>query len=337
MSVFVSKEIIVPDAPQVDGLAFRSFAGAPDYTAFQKVYMACSKADQYERVITVEDLERQYRHLVNCDPQTDVLVVEINNEVVGYSRVWWDKENDGIYYYLTFGFLMPAWRKMGIRAAQLRWSENRMREIAANQPGKNASFFRTWAQDNEEDWLRIIGDVGFTPERYFYSMVRPDLENIPDLALPAGLEVRSVQPEDYRKVWKAEEEAFRDHWGATEWKEEWYQEWIESPTFTPGLWQVAWDRDEVAGGVLNYIDVNENKSMQRKRGYTEDIFVRRPWRRRGLAKALIANSLKVLKAQGMEEAALGVDTENPSGALGLYEVMGFRQYRREIAFKKPLA
>jgi len=336
MPVFVSKEIIVPDAPQVDGLAFRSFAGEPDYAAFQKVYMACSKADQYERVLTVEDLDRQYRHLVNCDPQTDVLVVEIDNFVVGFSRVWWDKENDGTYYYRTFSFLMPAWRKRGIRQAQLRWSENRADEIAAQHPLQNPKFFRTWAQANEKDWLKIVEEFSFTPERYFYSMVRPDLENIPDLALPAGLEVRSVQPEDYRKIWKAEEEAFRDHWGATEWKEEWYQEWIESPTFTPGLWQIAWDGDEVAGGVLNYIDVNENKSMQRKRGYTEDIFVRRPWRRRGLAKALIANSLKVLKAQGMEEAALGVDTENPNGALGLYEVMGFRQYRLETVFDKPL-
>jgi len=69
----------------------------------------------------------------------------------------------------------------------------------------------------------------------------------------------------------------------------------------------------------------------------EDISVRRPWRRRGLARALIAASIAVLREQGMTEGALGVDTENPSGALRLYESCGFLAVKREAAYRKPLA
>jgi ribosomal protein S18 acetylase RimI-like enzyme len=88
--------------------------------------------------------------------------------------------------------------------------------------------------------------------------------------------------------------------------------------------------------VQNFINHEENEEYNRKRGYTEGICVRRPWRRQGLAKALIARSFRIIKDLGMTEAALGVDTENPNGALQLYESMGFRPVKRHTTFRKPL-
>ena len=94
--------------------------------------------------------------------------------------------------------------------------------------------------------------------------------------------------------------------------------------------------DEVAGMVLNFINPAENDEYKRKRGYTEGISVRRPWRRRGLARSLLAQSLRYFKQLGMNEAALGVDTENPSGALKLYESVGFQSVKSFIEYRKPL-
>jgi GNAT superfamily N-acetyltransferase len=167
-------------------------------------------------------------------------------------------------------------------------------------------------------------------------MVRPDLEDIPDLPLPEGLEVRPAEPEHYRPIWAALDEAFEDSWGATEWRWEWFEDWMEGPTFDPTLWQVAWAGDEVAGQVLPFINEAENKEYERLRGYTEFISVRRPWRRRGLAKALIARALRVQKKRGLQESALGVDTQNEHGALQLYQTMGFRPVRKSTTFRKPM-
>jgi ribosomal protein S18 acetylase RimI-like enzyme len=64
--------------------------------------------------------------------------------------------------------------------------------------------------------------------------------------------------------------------------------------------------------------------------------VRRPWRRRGLARALLVRSFAVLKKRGMAEAALGVDTNNPNGALRLYESVGFRSVKRYATYRKSL-
>ncbi|MCK4310901.1 MAG: GNAT family N-acetyltransferase, partial [Methanomicrobia archaeon] len=106
--------------------------------------------------------------------------------------------------------------------------------------------------------------------------------------------------------------------------------------FDPTLWQIAWAGDEIAGMVQSYINKKENEKYNRERGYTENICVRRPWRKRGLAKALIARSFKIIKERGMTEAALGVDTENPSGALRLYKSMGFKVAKQFAAYRKPL-
>ena len=47
------------------------------------------------------------------------------------------------------------------------------------------------------------------------------------------------------------------------------------------------------------------------------------WRRSGVAPALLAQTLRASRDAGMERTALDVDSENPSGALGLYTGMGF--------------
>lgn len=88
--------------------------------------------------------------------------------------------------------------------------------------------------------------------------------------------------------------------------------------------------------VRSFINVDENERRGRRRGYVEHISVRRPWRRRGLARALIAASFPLLRARGMEEGALGVDTENTSGALRVYEACGFRPVARSATYRKPL-
>jgi mycothiol synthase len=331
-----NRTISVPDAPSIPGLTFRCFRGEADYPAMSAVIDGSKEADGIERTDTVEDIARNYRHLFNCDPDRDMLFVEMDGQVAGYSRVWWQKELEGGRLYQHFAFLLPESRGKGIGRAMLRHNERRLQEIAAEHPADGPRLFEAWAADTEVHWTSLLLGEGYEPVRHHFDMVRPDLENVPDLPLPAGLEVRPVQPEQYWTVWKAAQEAFQDHWGETEWQDEWFEEWQESPTFTPDLWQVAWDGDQVAGMVQSFINHEENAEYGRQRGYTENISVRRPWRRRGLARALIARSFRVIKEQGMTEAALGVDAQNPNGALQLYRGMGFRTVKQYSTYRKPV-
>ncbi len=99
---------------------------------------------------------------------------------------------------------------------------------------------------------------------------------------------------------------------------------------------MAWQGERVVGSVLNYINREENERLRRRRGYTEDIAVVRDWRGRGLASALIARSLERLRDLGMTEAALGADSESPTGAQRLYQRLGYSTESRIVVFRRPL-
>jgi len=85
-----------------------------------------------------------------------------------------------------------------------------------------------------------------------------------------------------------------------------------------------------------WIDRGENERYGRNWGYTQAVAVRREWRNRGLASALIARALRAVRDKGASEAALGVDSSNPSGALRLYEKLGYHVQTRYARYRKPL-
>ncbi|HYN64524.1 MAG TPA: GNAT family N-acetyltransferase, partial [Candidatus Limnocylindrales bacterium] len=104
----------------------------------------------------------------------------------------------------------------------------------------------------------------------------------------------------------------------------------------PSLFVVAWDGDEIAGAAINEINEAENAAFNRRRGWLRSVFVRRPWRRRGLGQAVVLRSLQVFRDVGMTSAGLGVDADNPTGALGLYTRTGFDAEMRSAAYRKPM-
>ncbi|MGZ6345284.1 MAG: GNAT family N-acetyltransferase, partial [Candidatus Limnocylindrales bacterium] len=283
------------------------------------------------------DLANFYSHLTNCDLARDAFAVEIAGRLVGYGRTWWYVEHDGPRVHDLVCFLEPAWRRRGIGRAMLRTLEARVREIDGTLERTTARFLQSESEGSDPGRDALLLSEGFEAVRYGYTMVRPDLEDQHDAPLPEGLEIREVRPEHMRAIWEADQEAFRDHWGMGPSTEADYQNFLTDPmTNDSTLWRIAWDGDQVAGQVRSFINAEENRTYGRKRGWVESISVRRPWRHRGLARALIAASFPLLRARGMTEGALGVDTENPSGALRVYESMGFRPVSRETVYRKAL-
>jgi GNAT superfamily N-acetyltransferase len=325
---------------QVPGVVFRQFRGEVDYPGMLEVVNSAKTADHLDRSDTLEGLRHNYAHLSNCDPYQDMLLAEVGQQVVAYGRSWWEAELAGDWVGWHFYFIHADHRDKEIGAPITSFLENRLTKIYAGLVASGIvdssapHWLSAMAFDSEVARRSVMQKAGYFEARYHYTMVRPDLEDIPELPLPEGLEIRPVLPEHYRAIWEADQEAFRDHWGYSEPTESSYQGWIEDPDFDPRLYQVAWDGDQVAGMVQAFINERENKEYNRLRGWTEGIAVRRPWRRRGLARALLTRALCAVKECGMQEAALGVDALNPNGALNLYESVGFRQVSRMTVFRK---
>ena len=336
MNTLLQETISLPEAPAIPGLSFRGFVGETDFPKMLAVIEASKNVDQIERTNSLEEVARNYSHLTNCNPYTDMLFAEIDGQVVGYNRVFWEVLDDGTRIYNLFGYLLPVWRRKGIGAAMLKQVEARLRQIAATHPEPGERYFQSFTADTEKGTIALLESQGYTPTRYGIGMVRDLSEPFPEAPMPPGLEVRPATEEHFRAIHSALNEAFRDHWGFREQPFEEFMHWAEEPTFMPHLWKVAWTGGEVAGTVLNFVNEAENAEYGRKRGYTETISTRRPWRKLGLAHSLLVQSMKMFKEMGMTETALGVDAQNLSGALKLYQSVGYKEVKRHITFRKPM-
>ncbi len=325
----------MPALPQIDGVSFRMFRGPADYADFARIITAWAGGVGDDRVETVEGIASGYEHLERCDPGRDLVVAEVDGVPVAYGRVWWDQEAAGPHMYKQVCFVDPAAGGRGIGAALLAWNEQRLREIAAGHDA-DEQLLELWNNDRNIAAATLVSAAGYQPYTFSAEMLRPTVDDLPDHPLPEGLELRPVSEEDVREIWEADMEAGRDHWGHVEPTEADYQRFLAFPYRDITLWKVAWDGEGVAGQVKSFIDTASNEAHGKRVGWTEEISTVRRWRRRGVAKALIVESIKELASRGMTQVALGVHTENPNGAYDLYAGLGYEVVSTWTAYRKAL-
>jgi len=325
---------LVPDLP---GLVFRRFRGADDWNAVADVMRAAHLFDGDDYAPTADNLRVEAEHQTGFELDRDLLLGEIDGQVVAVAQGVATIRADRPVHQIS-GSVDPAWRRRGIGRAMLDWNERRARALGAADPtygGRDAAI-GSWLGDKEHGAIALFERAGYVPERYGFAMIRRTLDDVVELPLPAGLELRPVRPEDHRAIWAADAEAFLDHPEHRRQDEQDFIALFAEPELDTSLWRVAWDGDEVAGAVLTWIWRSENAVLGVQRGWLERISTRRSWRRQGLGRALISSALVGLREAGMSDAMLGVDAENPSGAVALYESAGFEIKDRAASYRKPL-
>lgn len=320
------------------GLRIRAFDPDRDLAEVVRVLNAENEADDVDERETETDLGSHVAHASEqFDATRDLAVGEVDGRIVAVAgQDWVDTRDGALREHRLWGAVEPVYRRRGIGTAMLADNERRAAALAATHDTERPHTYAGWASDGRPG-ARLLEACGYERVRWFFDMVRPDLEDLPEPPpLPDGLVLRPVTPELYAVVWRANREAFRDHWGGADESEAAMRRFFGAPDRDPSLWLVAFDGDEVAAGIFNGIYPEQDAALGIKRGWLDSVFTRRPWRRRGLARALILRSLVLLKERGMTSAALGVDADNPSGALGLYESAGFAVHDRFTAWRKPM-
>ena len=327
-----SPTITLPKGPMIPGLVFRHFRGQEDLPNIAAVINASLTADGSRERITADELRHLYADPANWDPQQDILLVEVETKLVGYANMEWREQESGDCLHLIDLYLVAAWRGCGLELAMQRHMECCIgsRETASAERDGVHHWVVSKVPETWQTRVEMLRVLGYAPVRYYFEMQRPLLGgNLPAMVLPTGLALRPPLPEHYRPIWEASEECFRDLQDYVAPTEASYRTWVASPGLDPSLWLVAWDGDQVAGAAINVIHGGAW-------GETDDLFVRRPWRGQGLGRALLVGSLHLFKARGLTTAGLGVDAENVSGALGLYESVGYRPYQRLASFRKRM-
>jgi ribosomal protein S18 acetylase RimI-like enzyme len=203
----------------------------------------------------------------------------------------------------------------------LEWAERRVLEKAAAVPPELRLAVRLSCDSRETRYLGRLAACGYSPIRYTFRMGIA-LSNAPDPGhCPDGLSIRAAEPDDLFAVFEASRDGWRDHFGYVErpyevalemWRHRWAAE------YTPGHWWLGMDGETVAGFCLNLAEYAGDPSQ----GYVMLLCVRRDYRRRGLAEALLRHSLAKLYADGKTRVRLHVDGQSLTGATRLYERVG---------------
>lgn len=319
--------------PPIPGLSARPFRDASDYGPLVELMATANVADGIDEIPDEAILRAEYEQHADFDPRTDTILAEVDGRLVGYGEAS-RSVRDGTSVYSTSGTVHPQWRRRGLGRVILRHNERRLREMATGHEDPGGRVLNAWIDDAQGGARQLLESEGYHPVRYGFAMRRPHIDGLPDAALPEGLEIRAVRTEDHRAIYDADTEAFLDHWEARERTERDFVAMFAAPYLDTSLWRVAWDGDQVAGSVMPTIWATQNERLGVRRAWLEHISVRRPWRRRGLAQALIVSALEGLREGGIDEAMLGVDGENPTGALGLYESLGFVVKARGSTWRK---
>ena len=206
-------------------------------------------------------------------------------------------------------------------------------ERRAHERGPNGALLRGTVRDRDAVAAGVFQDAGMRVVRSSYRMTI-DLDLPPAQPVwPAGLFVRTLgSEEDDERVFAAHQHGFADYWEfhptpIGEWRH-----WMLRPPYDPSLWFLVEDRDELAAICLCRPYETGDPNM----GWINILAVRPSWRRRGLARALLLHAFSVFRERGRLRAGLGVDAENTTGAVALYEGVGMCVARRADTYEKAV-
>jgi mycothiol synthase len=220
-------------------------------------------------------------------------------------------------------FVHPDRKGLGLGGWLLARGEERARE-------RGLPKAHAWALAPDEDARRLFGLRGFSEVRRYYHMLI-DMDRAPaEPEWPEGFRVDTFTPEDAKAFYDAVNEAFADEWN---WVSQPFERWLElrvhAPDMDPSLWFIVREGDEFAA-------VLRGDAQRFGSGWVGVIGVRKPWRKRGLGLALLQHAFGEFYRRGETRVALGVDSQNPTGATRLYERAGMRVAYEAIAYEKEL-
>lgn len=275
---------------------------------------------------TLEDIQLAWQS-PGFNPASDSWVIySPSGQLAAFMRI---DHHEHAYIYCHWR-IHPAYRDQDLGAYLMHLAEKWAQEHIA-QASPDVRVLLISVADSRDDMARrLFEQHGFHQIRHYWRMAIEMQEMPSEPQWPTGITVRTMAPGMERAVFEADDEVFRDHWGYIPDK---YEDWLYWMTgregFDPALWFLAMDGEQIAGISLCGIEKTTG-------AWVQTLGVRRPWRRRGLALALLQYSFREFYRRGLRTVYLAVDAQSLTGATRLYERAGMHIVRQRDKYEKEL-
>lgn len=303
--------------------------------AWAALVAAIEAVDHQDEHIGEQDLLEEFDDPEANYPCGSVAVYD-GDLMVGYGLVLSRTAAEPVHEMRLAGGVHPEYRGRGIGSQLLVWAERAAEPLHGKRfPGQPLSLDgRCLART--EDAVALFSAHGYKQSRWFLRMSCDLTARLPASQVPAGIEIVGFTPERSQDARLIHDEAFRDHWGTAETSEEGWAHFIGYQAFRPAYSFLAYDGPEPLGVVLSHEYDSYTEATGRRDLYIPTVGTRRAGRKRGIATALLAKALHAARSDGFVSATLDVDADSPTGAVGLYQRVGFAAADTWITQRKPL-
>jgi mycothiol synthase len=324
----------MPDLPApVDDLTWRP-ASPDDAEALARLHAACYEVDGGYLMVAAE-FANELTHPANDARRDGLVAVDAGGEVVAFGMVHLSGGDRSKHRAFPWGEVHPAHRRRGLGSALQTWMDARAAERLGAFDDGLPRVIRVGAYDHQSDRLRLFARFGYEPSRYFIEMIRDLSMPFPPVPDIGGNEVMGWSETTKEAALTVHNEAFADHWG--------------SEPITPAAWDhrfdefflpdasfVAYDDDRPVAYLVSSMYPHDFSSRGRTEAWIEGLGTVPSHRGRGLASRLVAEAMARFRDRGLDYAALTADAENTTGAVGIYERLGFGVEKTSITCTKWL-
>ncbi|NQV05344.1 GNAT family N-acetyltransferase [bacterium] len=317
----------------VAGLTWRH-TEVEDVEALAALYGDCFEVDGGYLVVASE-IRDDLTHPANDPAKDSVIALDESGTIAAFGFVFRTGGDRSQHRAFPWGEVHPDYRRKGVGTSMMTWMEDRALERFAGIDEGLPQVIRVDAYDTQTDRLSLFEHFGYERARYFIEMISDLSSSLPECPVPDGIEVRDWSDTAQTDALGIHNQAFADHWGSEPMTvEAWEHRFGEFEM--PRASFVAYEGDLPVAYISSGMYPHDFETRGRSEAWVEVLGTIRSHRGRGIASALIERAMEEYRRVGMEYAVIGVDADNPTGAVSVYRRLGFVPEKTSVTYMKTV-
>ena len=284
-------------------------------------------------VQTAEELEEDWGGPY-CFLDQDVMVAEHESHIIGVGYTYFLPSETKEERCYALGTVKPAYRRKGVGTEIQQWTTTRAEKLLRSTNRTIPKFLRSDVSTSNTSASFLFKKFNMRPVRWNEDLII-DLNQSPEVFVSPGYCVIPWDTSRDEEARVVKNLAFMDHWGSTPTSEEGWEQLVHGSTAKLDQSFFALDsNNNIVGLLLSHRYESDDEVLGKRIGWIDKLATLAEHRKKSIGKSLITHALAAYQRDGLTHAALDVDTENPTGAYGLYTAVGFSTFRGSVTYER---